>query len=133
MRKAIGDSLSMSRHQFTVSASVFDRHDGVDQAPVERRGGVVLAAEQPDFLGALHADGARHQPGAEAGVEAADARAGLAEAGVVGSDGKVADQVQDMAAADGEAGDHRHHRLGQAANLHLQVEDVEVRVPPSSI
>ena len=32
--------------------------------------------------------------------------------------------MQDMAAADGEAGDHRHHRLGRAANLHLQVEHV---------
>ena len=32
-----------------------------------------------------------------------------------------------MATADGVAGDHRHHRLRTAADLHLQVEHVEVR------
>jgi hypothetical protein len=34
-----------------------------------------------------------------------------------------------MAAADGIAGDHRHHRLGQATDLHLQVEHIEMVHP----
>src|SRR4029450_12385910 len=35
------------------------------------------------------------------------------------------DGVQDLLAADGVAGDHGDHRLGQPADLDLQVEDVE--------
>ena len=65
------------------------------------------------------------RPGAEAAVEAADARAGLAEAGVVGGDREVADDVQHVAAADRVAGDHRDDRLGQAPHLDVQVGDVE--------
>ena len=35
--------------------------------------------------------------------------------------------MQRMSAADGASGDHCHHRLRTAANLHLQVEHVELR------
>ena len=54
-----------------------------------------------------------------------DPRAGLAEAGVVGGDRQVADEVQDVPAADRVAGDHRDHRLRQAPDLHVEVADVE--------
>ena len=67
----------------------------------------------------------RSSDGAEAAVEGADARAGLAEARVVGGDREVADEVQHVAAADRVAGDHRDDRLGQAADLDVQVGDVE--------
>ena len=73
----------------------------------------------------LDPDRAGQQPGAEAAVEAADPGAGLAEDGVVGGDREVADQVQDVAAADRVAGDHRDDRLRQAADLDVQVADVE--------
>lgn len=35
--------------------------------------------------------------------------------------------MQDVAAADGVARDHRDHRLGRAADLDLQIQDVEPR------
>lgn len=35
--------------------------------------------------------------------------------------------MQHMPAADGVSGDHCHHRFRAAANLHLQVEHVELR------
>ena len=73
----------------------------------------------------LAPDLARQKPGAEAAVEASDARSGLAEARVVGRDRQIADEVQDVAAADRVAGDHRHDRLRQAADLDVEVADVE--------
>src|SRR5262249_4692877 len=54
-----------------------------------------------------------------------DARAGLTEARVVRGDGQVAHDVQHMPAPDRVSGDHGHHRLRQAANLLLHVEDVQ--------
>ena len=72
----------------------------------------------------------REQRRAEAAVERADPRAGLAEARVVGGDREVADEVQDVAAADRVAGDHRHDRLRQAADLDVQVGDVEAADAP---
>src|SRR4051812_39515460 len=101
------------------------RHDRVDEAPVERLSRVVLAAEEPDLLRALLADLRGEHRRAEAAVEGADARPGLAEARVVGGDRQVAADVQHVAAADRVAGDHRHDRLGQPADLHVQVGDVE--------
>nr|GFC78629.1 hypothetical protein [Tanacetum cinerariifolium] len=62
---------------------------------------------------------------AKAAVERAHIGAGLAEAGVFGRHGQVADYVQHVAAADGPAGHHRNHGLGDAANHLLQVEHVE--------
>src|SRR5919199_2820706 len=61
-----------------------ERHDGVDEPPLKRGVRVVLAAEEPDLLGALQPDLAGEEARAEAAVEGADARAGLAEAGVLG-------------------------------------------------
>ena len=102
-----------------------ERHDGVDEAHLERLLRVVLAAQEPDLLGLLRADEAREQRRAEAAVERADARPGLPEARVVGGDREVADEVQHVAAADRVAGDHRDDRLRQPADLHVQVGDVE--------
>src|SRR5689334_12918171 len=108
-----------------LALEVGQRHDLVDQAHVQRLLGVVLLAEKPDLTRLLLADDARQQPRAIAAVEAADARARLAEASVVGGDGEVAHHVQHVAAADRVAGDHRDHRLGQAPDLDLDVEDVQ--------
>src|SRR5207245_10523132 len=65
------------------------------------------------------------KPRSVAAVEAADARAGLAETRVVGGDGEVADHVQDVAAADRVSRDHRDHRLGQTPDLDLEVQHVQ--------
>jgi hypothetical protein len=60
-----------------------------------------------------------------AAVERAHLGAHLAEPGVVRGDGQIADQVEHVPAADGVPGDHGHHRLGQPADLDLQIGDVE--------
>ena len=44
---------------------------------------------------------------------------------VLGGDREVADEVEDVAAADRVPGDRRDNRLGGAADLHVQVADVE--------
>src|SRR3954452_1904227 len=108
-------------------------HDGVDQPPVERLVRVVLAAQEPDLLGALLAHLRGQDRGAEAAVERADARSRLAEAGVVGGDGQVAADVQHVPAADRVAGDHGDDRLGQPADLHVQIGDVEAPDPRAGL
>src|SRR4051794_31672085 len=113
---APGDDLALELGQ---------RHDRVDQAHLERLLGLVEPAEEPELLRLLDPDVADQQAGAEAAVEGADAGTGLAEAGVVGGDRHVADEVEDVAAADRVAGDHRDHRLRQPADLHVQFADVE--------
>jgi hypothetical protein len=65
------------------------------------------------------------QAGAVATVETPDLRAGLSEPGVVGGDGQVAHQMEDVAPADGVAGNHGHDRLGKAPDLDLEIEHVE--------
>src|SRR5664279_2043511 len=102
-----------------------ERHDGVDHPHFQRLLGGVLAAEKPDLLGLLRADEVGQQARAEAAVEGADLRPDLAEARVVGGDRQVAHEVQHVPAADRVAGDHRHDRLGQPADLHVQVGDVK--------
>ena len=101
------------------------RHDGVDEPHLERFRGVVLAAEEPDLLRLLGPHEVGEQPRAEAAVEGAHARPDLPEAGVLGGDREVAHEVQHVAAADRVPGDHRHHGLGQAADLDVQVGDVK--------
>ena len=64
-------------------------------------------------------DDARHLRGAVAGVEAADLGPGLAEHRVGGGDGQIADEVQDVAAADAVPRHLRHHRLRQPPYLDL--------------
>ena len=70
-------------------------------------------------------DQASEHAGAEATVERADLGAGLPEAGVLGGDREIADDVQDVAAADRIARDHRHHGLGHPADLDVEVGDVK--------
>src|SRR3954468_7005528 len=94
-----------------------ERHDGVDEAHRERLPGVVLPAQQPELLRTLGADEVAQHGGAEPAVPGADPRPRLAEAGVVGGDREVADEVQDVSAAERVAGPHRDDRLGQAADL----------------
>ena len=126
IRSASGESASISRHHCDrLLLEALERHDRVDEAHVERLLRVVLPAEEPDLLGALLADLAGEQARAEAAVERADLRAGLAEARVVGRDRQVAHDVQHVAAADRVARDHRDDRLRAAADLDLQVEHVE--------
>ena len=130
-RSANGESSSISRHQRDrLDLEVGERDDRVDEAHLERLLRVVLAAEEPDLLGALLPDLGGEQARAVAAVERADLRAGLAEARVVGGDREVAADVQHVAAADRVAGDHRDDRLGQPAHLDVQVGDVEAADAP---
>lgn len=99
--------------------------DSVDEAHFEGLVGVVLAAEVPDFPGFFLADDAGEVTGAEAAIEAADLGAGLAEARVVCGDGEIANDVEDMAAADGVACDHGDDGFGQGADFFLEIEHVE--------
>ena len=125
-RSANGESASISRHHCTVSSSRRSSGTTVLTSPISQRllGGV-LPAQKPDLLGLLRPDEVRQQARAEAAVEGAHLRADLSEARVVGGDRQVADEVQHVPAADRVAGDHRHDRLRQAADLHVQVGHVE--------
>lgn len=100
-------------------------NNGIDEAHVEGFLSVVLAAEEPDFACFLLADDAGEVAGAETAVEGSDFGAGLAKAGVVGGDGEVADDVEDVAAADSVTGDHGDDGFGEGADFFLKVEDVE--------
>jgi hypothetical protein len=102
-----------------------ERHDRVDQPHVERLLRVIEPGEEPDLLRLLHPDVAGEQGGAEAAVETANPRPGLAEDRVVAGDRQVADQVEDVTASDGIARDHRDDRLGQTADLDVEVADVQ--------
>ena len=126
MRSASGEcSEHAARPRDRLDFEVGERHDLVDEAHPLGRVRVVLLAQVPDLARFLLPDDAREQSRPVSAVEAADARAGLAEARVVGGDREVAHDVQDVAAADRVPGDHRDHRLRQAADLHLEIEHVE--------
>src|SRR4051794_38656869 len=101
----------------------------VDQSHVEGLLRVIEPRQEPDLLRLLYPDVAGEERGPEAAVEAADARTGLTEDRVVARDRQVADQVEDVAAADRVAGDHRDDRLRRAADLHVQVADVQPTDP----
>src|SRR6478735_6909344 len=101
------------------------RYDGVHQTHFSGLLRVVLPAEEPDLLGLLDPDQVGQQAGAVSTVERTDLRPHLAEPGVVGGNAEIADQVEYVTAADRIAGDHGHHRLGQPADLDVQIGDVE--------
>src|SRR3546814_11453711 len=67
----------------------------------------------PFLAGALLADDLRQIGDAPAGVERADPRPDLPELRMLGGDGHVADHMEDVAAADGEAVDRRD-QIGRA-------------------
>ena len=102
-----------------------DWKNRIDESHVERLLRVVEAGEEPDLLRLLDTHVPLEEGGAEAAVEAPDARPGLAEDGVVPGDRQVADEMEDVPAPDGVALDHRHHRLRQPADLNMEVADVE--------
>src|SRR5215217_817994 len=78
-------------------------HHAVDKSPLERLLCRDLLVEEPHLLGALAADQVLEVPGSVAGVEAAHDRPDLAEHGRLLRDREVADHVQDVPAANGEA------------------------------
>jgi hypothetical protein len=112
-----------------LTLELIGRDHGVDQSHVERLLGTVEPAEEPDLLGALGADLAGEEPGAEPAVEAADPRSGLPENRVLGGDRQVADEVEDVTAADGVAGHGRDDGLRGAPHLHVQVAHVQPADP----
>ena len=99
--------------------------DFVDQAPVEGLLGGVAAAEEPDFAGAFFADGAGEVSGSQSGVEGADAGSVLSEDGVFGGDGEVAEEVEDVSAADGDAVDGGDDGFGDVADDAVEGFDFE--------
>ena len=117
------EHLAAPRHRLLLEA--VERHDGVDEAHLERLRASYWRQRNQISLAFFWADEVAQDRRAEAAVEGADARAGLPEARVVGGDREVAHEVQDVPAADRVAGDHRDDRLRQAAHLHVQVGDVE--------
>ena len=125
-RSAVGDSARISSAQLAdLVPQLAGGHHRVHQAPALRGLRVVLAAQEPDLARPLLADDAREVAGAEAGVERADARAGLAEARRVGGDREVAQHVQHVSAADRVAVHRGDHRLGDVADHAVQVLDLE--------
>ena len=101
------------------------RDDRVDQAPALGGGRVVVAAQEPDLAGPLLADDPGEVGRAEARVERADPRPGLAEPCGLGGDRQVAQHVQHVPAADRQAVDRRDDRLGDVADQPVQVADLE--------
>ena len=82
---------------------------------------------EPDLARLLVAHDARQLRGPEAGVEGADARAGLPEDRRLRGDREVADHVQHMPAADRVAVHEGDHRLRHRADVALQRQHVEAR------
>src|SRR5437764_11988739 len=93
------EHLAAPLHGFLLE--LVERDHRVHESHLERLPGVVLAAEEPDLLRLLRSDELGEHAGAEAAVEAADARADLAEARVVGCDRQVAHDIQHVSPADG--------------------------------
>ena len=120
-----GERKHLAANSDRLVLEVRERNDRVDEAHVECLLGVVLAAEEPDLLRPLLADLRGEDARAVAAVEGADPRPALPEACVVGGDRQVADDVQDVPAADRVAGNHRNDRLRRTPDLNVQVGDVE--------
>src|SRR5436190_13276747 len=118
-----GIHLAAPRHRLPLE--VLDRDHRIHQPHLQGLLRRVEAQEKPDLLRLLDPDVAREEARAEAAVEAADARPGLAESRIIAGDRQVADQVEDVSAADGVPRDHRDHGLRQAADLDVEVAHVE--------
>ena len=130
-RSDSGDSASISRHHCTVSSSSWSSGTTALTRPQSsaccasywrQRNQTSFAR----FCPIWRASSAAPKPPSNEPT----LRAGLAEARVVGGDRQVADDVQDVPAADRVAGDHRDDRLGQAPDLDVQVGDVEAPDAP---
>ena len=101
------------------------RHDRVHQTPSLGGRRVVQPAQVPDLPRPLLADHPCQIGGTETGVEGADLRAGLPEPGGLGGDAQVAEHVQHVPAADGDAVDGGDDRLGDVPDQLVQVADLE--------
>src|SRR5947209_1976992 len=115
-----------------LGAKLAERDHPVDEPHLEGFARRVLAAEVPDLPRPLLADDPGEEPGAVARVHTADAGPGLAEDGVLGRDREIADDVQHVAAADREAGDHRDDRLRDVADRAVQSLDVHRAIEGSA-
>ena len=127
-RSAKGESASISRHQRDrLLLEPVERHDRVDEAHLERllrrrTGGTgtrsPCAFLVPDQVARAATRRSRRRSEPTRGP--VWPKRALSAAIV-----RSQHEVQDVAAADRVAGDHRHHRLRQAADLDVQVGDVE--------
>src|SRR5882672_511925 len=99
-----------------LGAEVLERHHLVHEPHVERLLRRVLQAQVPDLARLLLAHDAGQIARAVPGVHAPHARTRLAEDGRVRRDREIAEDVQDVAAADGEAVDHGDDGLGNVAD-----------------
>src|SRR5581483_1780469 len=104
-----------------------ERDDRIDETHLECLLRIVLAAEEPDLARFLLTDDSRQIRRSKSCVERADPRPGLSEARIVGCDRQVADDMQNVTAADRISRHHRDDRLRHAANLFLHIENVEPR------
>src|SRR3984893_11012455 len=99
------------------------RHYLVDQPHLERFGGGVAAAQEPDLARPLLADQARQIGGAPARIDRADARPDLAEHRLVRGDRQVAHGGQHVAAADRVALHLRDDRFAAVADRAVKFLD----------
>lgn len=92
----------------------------VDQTHLQGLLGVVAAAQVPEFPGFFFADGAGEVGGTKPRVDGSHFGTDLAEDGTFGGDGKVTQQGEDVAAADGVASDFGNDRFGYRPNYPLE-------------
>src|SRR5690554_4947943 len=108
---------------YVLPIQLIGRDHSINQPPALRSGGIVLAAHEPDFPGAFLTDDTRQYAGAPTSVKRANARTILAEARVFGGDGDIAQYMQYVPAADGEAIDSSNYRFGDITDDPLQGEN----------
>ena len=129
-----GEFARISRHQVTVSSSRRSRGTTVLTMPMSRACCALYWRQRNQILaGLLLADHPGEVGGAVAGVEGTHFGPGLAENGIIGGNGQVADHGQDVAAADGIAGDHGDHGLRAGAYLAVQVQHVQPVLPSADL
>lgn len=92
---------------------LLERHNFVDHAHALGLVGGVLPAKEPNFASLFLPNATRQIRRAETGIETAHLRACLSESGILGGYGKVANELQHIAAANGIAVDHCYYRLGE--------------------
>ena len=88
-----------------------------------------MTAQEPHFLRSLQSNGSSQQTRSVASVETPDLRAGLTKPSVVSRNGQIADQVEDVAAANGVPRHHGDDGLWDSTDQDLQVEDVQSTHP----
>ena len=99
----------------------------VYQAHVQSLGRRVQTAKVPNLASLLLADDSSQIRSTVATVEAANTRSGLAELGGFRCNGKVAQDMKNMAAANSIAVHHSNNGLGHYADKALQIKHVQAR------